>query len=62
MSAVATYVNISTEMVERDAESAADSIRDSILRVDNMTRVRFIDSREKSVSSDNPSRRQPDVS
>ena len=61
VSTVATYFNMSTEMAEIDAKIAADSIRDSIFRVDNMTGVGYLNSKEKSVTIDDHSSRPPNV-
>ena len=58
---VASYFDMSTAMTEREAKTAAESIYDSIFRVTNMTRVNFLDSKEKPVAITDPSRRLDDI-
>ena len=52
---------MSTVMVERETETAADSIRDSIFRVGNMTDVGSLNSKEKSVTITDPDHRPDDI-
>ena len=48
-------------MTERDAETAADIIRDSIFRVTNMIGVGLLNSKEKSVAITDPAYRPDDI-
>ena len=48
-------------MAERETETAADSIRDSIFRVGNMTGVAFLTSKGRSVTITDPNRRPNDI-
>ena len=52
---IPTSFDKSLTIAERDAESAADFIRDSNFYVDNMTGVDFLEFRGKIISIDNPS-------
>ena len=59
---IATYFDMSTAMAEREAETAADSIRDSLYRVGNMIGVGFLNSKGKSVTITDPDHRPNDIS
>ena len=58
---VATYFDMSTAMAEREAETAADSIRDSVFNVDNMTGVGFLNSKGKPVTITDPDHRPDNI-
>ena len=58
---VATYFDMSTAMAERDVETAADSIRNSILCVSNMIGVGFLNSKGKAVTITDPAHRLDDI-
>ena len=58
---IATYFDMSTAIAEREAETAADSIHDSIFRVSTMVEVGFLNSKEKSVSITDPDHRPDDI-
>ena len=48
-------------MAEREAETAADSIRDSIFRVGNMIEVDFLNFKGNSIAITNPDHRPNDI-
>ena len=52
---------MSTAIAERDAETAANSIRDSIFRISTMIGVGFLNSKRKSDNITNPAHRQDDI-
>ena len=58
---VATHFHMSAAIVEREAETASDSIRDYIFRVTNMTGVDFLNSKGKPVAITDPSRRLDNI-
>ena len=58
---VVTYFDMSTSMDEREAETATDSIRNSIFSVGNMIGVGFLNSKGKSVTITDPDHRSDGI-
>ena len=58
---VGTFLDMEIAIAERDTETVADFICNSIFRVTIMIGVGFINSKGKSITIDDPSRRQDDI-